>query len=493
MTNGNLKDKKVIESINRLPLVDDEIPVTMDSHPFSSAAYAREPINLDEYGFVEEEYFLSGKANIYEGLEELRIKEENQPYKNRILIRKPKAGKFSGRVFVDIYNASNGYDIEDVWRRSYQYILENNHIYIGVTSKPINVLSLKNFDYKRYESLNWASSQSVAMPSTIDDSMSIPGTEEGLVWDIISQLGSLIKSGSAKFLVGYQVNNIYLTGQSQSGIYLNTYVYYFHRYLKDIFDGYINVVGTGSMRDLNQHENPGLLFSVREQLVPQDLETPFILLSSEGDIELFGSFGEREPILEQINQSNGKIRHYELTSSPHTDPASPLIPQNSEIVKTKNPPKILDGEYHYEVNSIQLSYYVNSILEFIHNWAEFEKEPPENILIERSAKGTLDKDEYGNSKGGLRSPYIDVPIATYHPNAIADPSQINQTVGNVNGSMKYFSKEKLQALYGDAETYFSKFEESVNKQVNEGWLLEADAERMIEWSKKQANRLFKGV
>ncbi len=348
---------------------------------------------------------------------------------------------------MDIYNASNGYDIEDVWRRSYQYYLENNHIYIGVTSKPINVLSLKNFDYNRYQSLNWSNNKPVPMPTAVDNSMSIAGTEEGLIWDIVSQLGSSIRDDKVAFLDGYNVEQFYLTGQSQSGIYLNTYVYFFHKYLREIFDGYLNVVGAGSMRSLNQSEGSGELFSITRQLLPTELETPFILLSSEEDIELFGKYNERNEILNDIEATEGPIRHYELAASPHTDPASPLIPKNSEIVKTNNPPKILDGEYNYEVNDIQLAYYVNSSLEILHNWAVNGVNPPENSLIDRDSNNNVIKDEFGNSKGGLRSLYIEVPIATYHPNAIADDDQINHTVGNVNGSMTYFNLEQLNELY----------------------------------------------
>lgn len=483
-------NETVIQSINRLPNVEGPIPVTNDSHPFSSSAYAREPIHLEEYGYVEEEYFLSGNAHVYEGYDSLKIKHENIPYKTRILVRKPSSNKFSGRVFVDIYNASNGYDIEDVWRRSYQYYLENGHIYIGITSKPINVLSLKNFDYERYHTLNWTAKESAPMPSTVDHSMSIPGTEEGLIWDMISQLGNLVRSKQAPFLKSYQIENVYLTGQSQSGMYINTYVYFFHSYLTHIFDGYLNIVGAGVMRDLNQYENMGKQFSARKQLIPKNLQTPFILLSSHGDINLFDSFGDRSDVLREMKKENKKIRHYELTSSPHTDPASPLIPDNTEIVKTKNLPKILDGEYEYEVNSIQLSYYVNSVSEYLHSWAVKGIEPPTNLEIERDEDGVPIKDEHGNGVGGLRNPYIDVPIASYHPNALANPNQINQAVGNVNGSMNYFDSEKLGALYKNEEDYLKQFETNVSEQVKAGWLLESDAKRMILWSHEQAHNLF---
>ena len=39
------------------------VPVTADSHPFASAQFH---CRLSEIGYTEEEYFLSGTANVYE-------------------------------------------------------------------------------------------------------------------------------------------------------------------------------------------------------------------------------------------------------------------------------------------------------------------------------------------------------------------------------------------------------------------------------------------
>lgn len=477
---------KAIKPIN----IEGPIKVTEDSHTFSSSKYARKPLNLDEYDYSEEEYFITGTSNIYTGEEYAQIKYENQPYKNRILVRKPQTDKFSGRVFIDIYNASNGYDIEDVWRRAYQYYLEEGHIYIGITSKPINVLSLKNFDYQRYESLNWASPERHPQPSTISPSMSIPGTEEGLFWDMLTQLAYYIKNDQVDFLADYQVNEIYLTGQSQSGIYLNTYLYYFNEIADEIFDGYLNVVGAGVMRDLNQYDNPDRLFSSKEQKLPNNLEKPFILLSSEGDINLFGDMINRDNIIQALQETDEPIRHYELASSPHTDPASPLIPDNKEIVKTKNPAKLLDGEYDYTVNNIQLAYYVNACLEMLHQWSQHNKEAPKNLLIERDKTGKVVTDKYGNGKGGLRNPYVEVPIATYHANALESTQKPDEISTNVNGSMEYFTKDELKELYDSQEDYLTKFKSVVEKQVNNGWLLASDAKRMEDWAIEISNQLF---
>lgn len=491
---SNELKEKIQKSITKRPVVEGPIAITETSHPFCSMQHVREPLDLNEWGYTEEEYFFSGQANVYEEAgDSMRIKEEGLSYKNRLMIRKPKnKSDFSGRVFIDIYNASNGYDIEDVWRRSYQYYLENGHVYIGLTSKPINVLSLKNFDYNRYNTLNWAGAKVAPQPTTVNDNMSIPGTEEGLFWDILSQMAVLVRKNEAEFLTGYEVNQLYLTGQSQSGMYLNTYIHYFNKYLKNndgqsLFDGYLNVVGAGVMRTLNQNENESAMFGARPSQIRQ-VDVPFINITAHGDLNLFGSLPNTEG-LEDSNTEESKIRHYEVASSPHTDPASTLIPDNQEIIKTNNPPKILDGEYTYIVNDLKLDYYVNGALELLHQWAVNKVEPPAGKLIERDVNGKALLDEHGNAKGGVRSPYVDVPVATYFANAKASEDETDQTVGNVNGSMEFFSKEKFMELYGTAENYLNLFSQAVDRHVNEKFILSADGERMKNWAREVLKKL----
>ena len=61
------------------------------SHPFPTAV--RKP-GFMEAGYVEEEYFFEGTANVYEeaGEKTRRVIHENLPYCNRFLVRKPAQG-----------------------------------------------------------------------------------------------------------------------------------------------------------------------------------------------------------------------------------------------------------------------------------------------------------------------------------------------------------------------------------------------------------------
>ena len=60
------------------------VPVTADSHPFASAQFH---CRLSEIGYTEEEYFLSGTANVYGGRAKINQPEiyfRDRPYTTRV-------------------------------------------------------------------------------------------------------------------------------------------------------------------------------------------------------------------------------------------------------------------------------------------------------------------------------------------------------------------------------------------------------------------------
>ena len=110
-------------------------------------------------------------------------------------------------VFVDILNASSKTDIASLWRQSYDYIMEKGAVYVGVTSKDVTVKSLKTFNQDRYAALKW-------------------GDDNGIFWDILGQVGTLLKQENSPILYGEDYSgdvNSYLFGSSQSGWYVNTF------------------------------------------------------------------------------------------------------------------------------------------------------------------------------------------------------------------------------------------------------------------------------
>ena len=202
---------------------------------------------MDAVDYVEEEYFLSGQAHVYDwagATHDVRVVAGPTPYVTRLLVRRPRdAARFSGNVEVTIMNASS---VEFGKPTDMNLMVQQGDVWIGITSKSNTVKGLKQFDPARYQALNWDSPVPIekrcAQPSIIPVYMigeqafkmaaaagvslgSSPETEDGLIWDMLGQLGLLLKSEQRdKILPGFGKVWSYMAGVSQSSIYMRTWM-----------------------------------------------------------------------------------------------------------------------------------------------------------------------------------------------------------------------------------------------------------------------------
>ena len=74
-----------------IPRVTGPIPVTAESYPLMAAGKLQDAVDLAALGYVEEEFFVSGAANVYDWAADgaLTVKTANAPYTTRILVRRP--------------------------------------------------------------------------------------------------------------------------------------------------------------------------------------------------------------------------------------------------------------------------------------------------------------------------------------------------------------------------------------------------------------------
>jgi hypothetical protein len=89
------------------------------------------------------------------------------------------------------------------------------------------------------------------------------------------------------------------------------------------------------------------------------------------------------------------------------------------------------------------------------------------------------KDAFGNVLGGVRSPYVDAPIATYKESAALKP---NRAYAWSFGSQEDFGSEQLQDLYGlvaPHQAYVAKVKASAEQLVKERWLEPQDASEIV--------------
>src|SRR6185437_12704014 len=131
-----------------MPKVTGPLPVTTDSRPFLAANRVLQPLDLKKAGYVEEEFIVSGKANVYdwEADGSLKVKTADAPYATRILVRRPaNRSRFSGHVVVELLNPARRFD----WAMMSGYVrdslMERGDAWVGITM-PGSVASLAKFN-----------------------------------------------------------------------------------------------------------------------------------------------------------------------------------------------------------------------------------------------------------------------------------------------------------------------------------------------------------
>ena len=285
--------------VTAIPAVEGPLAATAESYPFGAADHQEVPQDLAKLGYVEEEYLVSGTADVYTwpAAGPAQVRTADATYTTRVLVRTPAKGqKFSGNVVVEMLNPSNLFDLNIGWAVAQQQIVDNGDAWVGITAKPIAVEALKNFDPERYASLSFANPLSLDHPlnctSVAADSSRT--TENGLVWDIYSQVGAWLRSDDAANPLRYgepttQVEHAYGFGYSQTGGYLVNYINGVHPLVlqadgKPIYDAYIVAVAGGAFAGaypMNQCEPTPPAGDARRQF--KEVGVPIMRMMSQSD------------------------------------------------------------------------------------------------------------------------------------------------------------------------------------------------------------------
>ena len=407
-----------------LPTVVGPVPSTATSHPFGAADHELVPEDLGRVGYVEHEFFVSGKANVYEwpAPGPAVVRTAGAPYTTRILVRRPaRAAHFSGNVVVEMLNPSNLFDLNIGWALMHRQLVANGDVWVGITAKPISVQALKNFDPRRYASLSFAN------PLPLDD----PGncatvaadssrtTENGLAWDIYSQVGALLRSTDPANPVAYGrrgalVKHVYGFGYSQTGGYLYDYLNAIHpldvaRFGRPTYDAYLVAVAGGAFVGavpINQCQPAPPVGDPRRQLT--NVGVPIIHVMSQSDY-LIG-IGARRP---DSDAPRDRYRHYEMAGAGHATPDElnfAAAPADIERAGRAVPPMSCDQGPRSRFPS---RIFFDAAIRNLDRWVRHGIAPPHADPIE-VVNGAPVLDGFGNVVGGLRSPYLDVPTSTWY-------------------------------------------------------------------------------
>jgi hypothetical protein len=452
-----------------LPRVSDPIPVTASSYPQLAADRSDPVTDLSKLGYVEEERFLSGTANIYEHDADgnVVVKTPNAPYTGRILLRRPKdPARSSGTVVVEILNWAFP-DSSPLWNYSHGYFLAHGDVWIGVTARPSNADQLKKFNPKRYATLSWPQTSCNGAP---------PKSDYGVLWDILSQVAALVRSQSpSNPLKDLALSKVYLTGMS--GGDMPTFVITMHpvesrAYGRPIFDGYL-IKSSGLQLPLNQCES----LATRENFIVPPRGVPVISLQTETDVVPMGGWQTRRP---DSDTASDRYRLYEVPGATHIDLEVGGHPADASRAASGELRSPLQERCIEKVplSAFPLHYTLDGAFANLDRWARDGIAPPKAKRIDLVIKGdppraTAVTDSFGNALGGVRTPFVDLPTATYH-SARTGSDFLCRMIGYETP----FDQERLKALYPSLKDYADRVSRQVDQMLKDHWLTEADAQQL---------------
>ena len=415
--------------------------------------------SLDEFGYLEEEWFASGVV-------------DGRRYATALTVRRPRdPGRFSGTVVVEPVHAATA---APVWIYTSLSQMRAGHGWAAVCSQK-SVLDgfVRPTNPDRYDALSvW--SDAPPLETTGVEGLRLPRDPAGmrermermravnvLSTPILAQVGAALLHGDGPFS-GLGARHIVLSGHSQTGGVVTEYILHGHdaQRFEDgtpVYDGYFP---SGA---------PSVCFGPRD--------APIVQVLSDGDIADPNRPGRegRGYRRDDSDDPTDRYRLYELAGLGHMGTRYP--PYNDNAMWQNDPigtaGKVPSGA---AMNSLPHSELFSMGLHHLVAWVSDGVTPPRADRIEVGADGLFAKDDVGNSTGGVRCAQIDVPRLRYlsTPGVTADGTPAFGVVG----IEEPLPKDVLSRLYRDHDDYVEQFGRRVDELVTRGWLLPDDAGEM---------------
>jgi len=481
--------EKIKNTIVKPPLKIIKVENIGGRYPLGSAYRQADPVDLSEYGYVEKEYVISGLANVYLWPKEedrplIRVKDA--PYTSRFLIRKPSsADRFSGVVALENFNNSKTIDFAPcAWGLCWEHILESGDAWVGYDVQHAGFRTLKEYDPERYAGidfgfpnpvppeergpLGWHVLREELPKHGMTYTLELPDDfEKGLMFDMSFQIAALMKRCMpGDPLHGYKIKKV--CGAAVADF--NLYIAGFHPYMtidgeNPVFDGYLKYM-SGSGGEISREAD---MWWHDDERSMRYCSVPVIKIETAGDMRNVLPHPSWACLrrMQDGDEPGRQMRWYELAGVAlrfcfRNDWLPYACKEDYEKLGARQTAR---DDFEFENQTAR--HIIAGAYRNLKDWMLKGIAPPRAPVIEMAGEyPDVDfvLDEFGNHIGGVRSPYVDVPIASFSD----------------DGSVVMFSREKRNELYGSKENYVRKVAQAAQRMVKERWILPAGAVSIIE-------------
>lgn len=420
--------------------------------------------DLSARGLIEEEYEVRGQARAFppaadpadEGLapDGRWVVEAAQwaEFATRVVVRRPTdPARANGTVVVEWLNVSAGADSSPDWTYLADELIRGGYAWVGVSAQAVGVIGgpglvgvpdgatsgLIQTDPERYGELHH------------------PGDE--FAFDLFTQIGRLLRApGPIDPLGGQRVDRLLAVGESQSAFFLTSYANA-HQPVQGVYDGLlIHSRGVGSAAlDGVALPDPARAAPVR---VRDDLAVPVLILEMETDVGPMLRYAlARQP-------DTDRLRVWEVAGTAHADDYQ--VGGMSHLFGFEQPPNA--GPQHLVVKAA---------LAHLDRWVATGQAPPRapalTVVVDEGVP-RLVRDGLGNALGGIRTPLVDVPVAT-----LSGDNQATERFQQLFGCTLALAPTLLAERYPSRAAYLEAYERSADDAVAAGWVLAADREALL--------------
>ncbi len=436
--------------------------------------------SLASVGYEQAEFFVSGTATAYVNGNNLRSNGRWQlqastqaDYRTRIVVIRPSdPANFNGTVVVEWLNVSAGFDAAPDWGMLHTEMIRSGYAWVGVSAQEVGV-----------EALVDGSAAAIIPGTPIDDRYAAlfhPG--DAYSYDIYSQVAQALRDGGA--MGNLSPRYFMAAGESQSAGRLMTYVNGFAP-MHALFESYFIHSRTAGSAPLEGGFVDPELPTPAVVRVRDDLGVPSLMLQTETDLFILGSYPDNQP-------DSRNFRLWEVAGTAHadlytfldnrfdvgTDPSVAAVLENTQPV-----PGII--ECPIAVNAGPQHWVAKAGMVALNTWmVDGTPAPRADRLAVSGNPPVFEYDELGNVLGGIRTPYVDVPIAVLSGEGQAQPNfdEIDEIdIDNIDfcflsGTTELFDAATLGSLYESNAAYIEAVNASADDAVAKGFLLQADAD-----------------